>query len=283
MINRILQFTFRTFNPRFLLAAGLLLAGLLTQGLLTAGWADLLRKKEIPLQRSLNTLPHEFGPYTLLEEIKLSEGIVGSLGTENYISWIMRDKRKSPGSPGSAFRVHTVYYTGNQEAVSAAHVPEICYVAGGYKRVDLKETILELENPVIWTLREPGSAHPPAREISKIPIREFVYVLPQGADEGSVIYFFIYNGKLVDSRNDITLDFLNHNSKYRYYCKVEINPGSLLSTPGRGKQFKPGTFSRQKTHRLTAEFMQLFLPELQQCLPDIQEYINQRSENNDKF
>ena len=273
-MNNSSQFFQRLFNWQFGVAAALLVVGFISLNSIESGWAWLLTKKEIPLEKPLTSIPHELGPYKLVNDEKLPDKMVRSLGTENYLSWVLRDTRKAAGSPGAAIRLHVAYYTGNQEPVSAAHVPEICYVAGGYKAVDIRQNSLIAEDGKNTGGTDDAETTPATASGLEIPVREFVYMLPGLPETGSVLYFFIYNGRYVASRSEVTLSFMDRRTQYVYYCKVEVNPGSFASTPNGTQQFRPGTYTSEETHMLVSEFLVKFLPHLNECLPDSDKQID---------
>ncbi len=265
----------KAFNPTFVIAAGLLLAALFGLRFITSAWEWAFHKEPVPLQRKLDTLPREVGPYRLQRSERLPESVERQLGTENYINFLYRDTRLDADEPGGMINLHAVYYTGNQEPVSAAHVPEICYAGSGFDRVDVRQENLEIpfqglqelsDGSVKARLWNGGSIRLPGAEV---PVREFEFMAPGARESGTVLYFFFYNGRYVASRSDITFQFLDRSSSKVYYCKVEISPGVMRpDSGGRGNEFRPISGNPENTRELAAEFMSWILPEIKACLPD---------------
>ncbi len=267
----------KAFSGPALTAMAVLLLALFGLRFLTSGWEWAFMKKAVPLRRPLTSIPERFGAYELINSERMTPAVERTLGTREYISHLYRDTRLGPGEEGSAIRVHVVYYTGNQEPVSAAHVPEICYVASGNTTVDMRHLDLEIpfpreqatEDNVIVLKTHDGTPVrlPPNRSI---PIREFEYLAPGRTDTNSVIYFFIYNGKYIASRKDITLQFMDRASRTVYYCKIEVASGSLRQgqfSNYRG-EFIPDEGDVAGHRPRLASFLRWFLPEVAACLPD---------------
>lgn len=267
------------FSPSVIAICGALILGLAGLRLTTSAWEWAFDKKELPLRRQLDAIPHNMGPYKLINSFRLDEGIEERLSTDQYISWILRDTRRAEMEPGSAMRLHVVYYTGNQEPVSAAHVPEICFVGNGFNRVDVRK--LNLDVPFTQTAQtntegdlqvQPVKGPPVLIPSATIPVREFVYMQPESSESGSVLYFFIYNGQYQASRSGITFQFLDRSSRYTYYCKVEVLPGTWAPGNHRGEGgFKGGVEDRELSRELTTELLAYAMPEIMACLPNWRE------------
>ncbi len=265
----------KTFTPGFILTFGILLAGLVGLRGLTGAWEWALSKKPLPMRRSYEDMPLRVGPYEHIESQKMSKVMERRLSTDNYISAVYRNHDAELGTPGSGFSMHSVYYTGNEEPVSAAHVPEVCYVGGGYERKGLQVTDINLEIPNavpqgknqvhVQTVDEQTVTLPSLT----LPVRQFDFLTPGRKDSGSVFYFFIYNGDYVASRNKIGLQFLNRSSRYVYYAKIEVMPGRLVEIEDRDKpSFVGGIKNSEEAKTMAADFLAAMLPELVACFPD---------------
>ena len=69
-------------------------------------------------------------PYKVLEKSKIdNKDVLESLGTEDYLQWILEDTTVDVLSPVRNCSVFITYYTGNPDQVP--HVPEACYTGGG--------------------------------------------------------------------------------------------------------------------------------------------------------
>ncbi|MFW5996740.1 MAG: exosortase-associated EpsI family protein [Verrucomicrobiota bacterium] len=269
------------FSPKFLITIGLLLGALLLLRVVSNAWEWALTKKELPLRQSLERIPERFGPFELAHDEKMSEEAEKALNTNRYISRVYRDTRKDDSDPGSAIRIHAAYYSGGQEPVSAIHVPEICYPSQGIKSVgvDQSKTEIPFENPEpageddISVITHTGQkVRLPGKEI---PFRQFTYIPGDKDSTESVVYFFMYNGKFVGSRNEIALHYLDRSSQYAYYCKIEVVPGFIRRGNDNEYGFRPGVEDKEETRQLAAEFLAHFIPELQLCLPDWQQVLEE--------
>ncbi len=265
----------KTLSPGFMLAFGILLAGLVGLRGLTGAWEWALSKKPLPMRRSFEEMPVRVGAYEHIESKKMSQVMERRLSTDNYISAVYRNHDVELGDPGSGLSVHSVYYTGNEEPVSAAHVPEVCYVGGGYERKGLQVTDITLDIPDAVPAGD-GPVHVPTVDGQTVtlpgltvPVRQFDFLTPERKDSGSVFYFFIYNGSYVASRNKIGLQFLNRSSRYVYYAKIEVMPGRLVDIDDRDKPvFIGGIDDPEAAKKMAAEFLTTMLPELVACFPD---------------
>lgn len=268
--------TFRTtFSPGFLLVLGILLVSVLGMRALTGAWEWALTKKPLEMRRTYSEMPERIGPLEHIASQRMTPVMERRLSTDKYISAVYRDHSVPMGEPGSGFSLHSVYYTGNDEPVSAAHVPEVCYVGGGYERVGLEVVDLQLDIPGAET-REDGQVLVPTENASQVllpgltvPVRQFEFIPPGGNESGSVLYFFVYNGRYVSSRNRIGLQFMDRSSRYVYYSKIEVTPGRLVepdegSTPVFVSEVSDPQFARE----LASGFLSRILPELAACFPD---------------
>lgn len=188
-------------------------------GVFAIGWAPTLKmlemyltKEPIPLVRPLDTFPTDarMAPFTILEKIKLPEQMVETLGTKDYICWQWADNR--PNRPGtmlqSSLSFFVSYDTGKQDSVP--HVPDECYLGGGYLPVLSGTETLHLtglglpEDKLDVQLRGFHS--------DKMPARQVRYVM----------YVFNINNRWISSRTDARLT-LNWADKYFFRSKVELS------------------------------------------------------------
>ena len=195
-------------QPAFIVCAAILLTAAVAKEAVIRALGVQMVKEEIPLQHPLDEMdPAALMPYELKEKSRIqNRDIVESLGTDEYMQWILEDTEAGPGSPTRYCSLFITYYTGNPDMVP--HVPDECYVGGGNSRVGGEMVTLDI----------PGHD-----DVS------FQYVMFQRVDDNmmktekfSVQYFFHANGKYSGSRTDTRL-ILGSNwfSKYSYFCKVE--------------------------------------------------------------
>lgn len=265
----------KTFSPGFVLTLGILVAALVGLRGLTGAWEWALTKKPLPMRRAFSEMPKRVGPLEQVASHKMTATMERRLSTDNYISATYRDHSVPLETPGSGYSLHAVYYTGNEEPVSAAHVPEVCYVGGGYERKGLRVTEIALDIPdaaalegdkVVASTVDGMAVTLPGLEV---PVRQFEFLTPETQKPGSVIYFFIYNGKYEASRNKIGLQFLDRSSRYVYYAKIEVMPGRLVKAEDRDEPvFVGGIDDAERSRELAAAFLSRMLPELVACCPD---------------
>jgi hypothetical protein len=165
-------------------------------------------KEAIPLQHPFEDMdPAALAPFELKDKTRIqNRDVLESLGTEEYLQWILEDSEALPGSPTRYCSLFITYYTGNPDMVP--HVPDECYVGGGNSRTGSDMVTLDI----------PGKGSIPFQYVMFQSISEDGMTI----DNFSVQYFFHVNGKYSSSRTDTRL-ILGSNwfSKYSYFCKVE--------------------------------------------------------------
>jgi hypothetical protein len=195
-------------QPAFLVCAGLLLTAAIAKETVIRALGVHMVKEPIPLQHPLDEMdPTVLAPYELKERSRIqNRDVLESLGTEEYMQWILEDTEASPGSPTRYCSLFITYYTGNPDMVP--HVPDECYVGGGNARTGGEMVTLEV----------PGAGRIPFQNVMFQRTTENL----MKTDEFSVQYFFHANGKYSGSRTDTRL-ILGSNwfNKYSYFCKVE--------------------------------------------------------------
>jgi hypothetical protein len=166
-----------------------------------------LKKDPWPLKKSLDLLDEKgLAPYKVVSKSKIeSEDVVDSLGTKDYIQWVLEDPDVPADSPVRYCSLFITYY---ELPDRVPHVPEECYMGSGFQRLASDSVTLELGT-------------------QKIPVRYLVFT-SMGSDywqKGTkfpILYFFRANGSYVNSREDVRL-VLNENirGKHSYFSKVE--------------------------------------------------------------
>jgi hypothetical protein len=225
------------------------------------------KKERVELRRPLDVLPRMMGPWLQIsKDMPLPEEQEHSLGTKDYITrgyidtrliknfdlkkWDAKSddtRRREIGllrqeKPESFINLHMAYYTGMADTV--AHVPERCYVGGGYDPV----------NPQVMRL-DPLTGVPDRNPNIKIRYTEFVDRAQSQPTRQNVGYFFQVNGAYeCDSIGGVRVRLQSIREKYAYYCKVE-----MLTTVGDNAALAQHTMS---------DLMRYALPEIEKCLPD---------------
>lgn len=246
-------------RPGFVAAVVVLVAGVI--GLQSLIWAMglVLVKKPIPLQRDLEQMSGEFGPYTLVRRHdKLPKAQEEVLGTTNYISWIFHDTRVDKEAPGGLIRLHIPYYTGQIDSVP--HVPDRCFVAGGalpnlkeIKTAELASRGIRREGSSVTALTEAGTwVSLPADEVP-ITVVRFAHQ-DQPNQSYTVAYFFIANNDYVATPEGVRIKAFNPFDRYAYWAKVEVMPYGIADP--------------ERTREVVGDFLSYALPEVMMCLPD---------------
>jgi hypothetical protein len=191
-------------------------------GLKTAarGFGWFFRKEAVPLKQPLQFFDaRKLAPqYELNQRLtsgleRMTEDMLDSLGTHEYVQVYLTDPRKPAADPTQVALLFVTYYTGQPDMVP--HVPDECWLAGGYDKVS-EET---LPVPVA------GVGAPD----NKLPVRVLEFrarrqsqLSGQGADMATVAYFFHVNGGYATTRNGVRATMLNPRLRYAYYAKVEV-------------------------------------------------------------
>ncbi len=183
-------------------------------------------KELLPIKKSLDLLDEKsLAPYRVIAKEKIeNQEIIKSLGTTDYIQWILEDPDVPADSVVRKCILFITYY-GLPDRVP--HVPEECYTGSGYQRLASESVLFEVNNQ--------GSK-------VKIPARYLVFGginanYWQSGTKFSVLYFFKVNGDYANSRED-TRFILNKNisGKHSYFSKVEWK---FFNTSGFGGQVYP--------------------------------------------
>jgi hypothetical protein len=200
-------------QPAFLLCVAILAIAGSGMSIAVRSFGMYLKHEPLPLRKSLNLLDEEgltFYKVVSKEEIAYEE-VVKSLGTESYIQWILQDTREAADSRTRYCSLFITYYDLPDVVV---HVPEECYMGGGYQRLASDSLTLDCQSVA------------DNRKFS-VPARYLVFSDTDSDDwrsstKFSVLYLFNVNGDYANSREDTRM-ILNKNifGKYSYFCKVE--------------------------------------------------------------
>lgn len=225
----------------------------------------VLHKLPIPVQRPLVSLPETLGTWQLLrEDPPLSEELIEALGTRQYVSRYYFDTAGTTagGKPtnDSVVKLHVAYYTGMPDTVP--HVPERCFVAGGLIYRGKQATEIELQGSryredttgeiVAFSRLAGADVLLPKR---RFEATQFTFAAPDaGEAEANVVYFFVANGRLLATPDQVRLLGFNPRDRYSYYCKIEIG---LF-----------GIADKEQAVNRAASFLSAAMPEIMACLPD---------------
>lgn len=170
-------------------------------------------KAPFPLKKPLDFLDENgLAPYKVVsKDIIKSNEILKSLGTEDYVQWILED---TDAAVDSAVRKCLLFITYYELPDQVPHVPEECYIGGGFQRLASDSVTFEINKDGVK---------------QKTPGRYLVFESTgsnywANSVKFSVLYLINVNGVYANSREDARW-VLNKNifSKYVYFCKVEWN------------------------------------------------------------
>jgi hypothetical protein len=194
-------------QPAFLICAVILAIAGGGMSVAIKSFGIYLKKDPWPLKKSLDLLDEKgLAPYKVVSKSKIqSEDVVDSLGTEDYIQWVLEDL-DAPAN--SAVRYCSLFITYYELPDRVPHVPEECYMGSGYQRLASDSVTFEM-----------GTRKIPARYLVFTGIGSDYW---KKSTKFSILYFFRANGDYVNSREDVRL-VLNENirGKHSYFSKVE--------------------------------------------------------------
>jgi hypothetical protein len=182
-------------------------------------WFEVyFRKSPVPLKRSLAG----FDRNALLPEFELhprptrtiGEDELQTLGTHEYVTIRMVDRLKSDDDRTQVAEVFITYYTGQPDMVP--HVPDECYLAGGFERVGVPYTER-------FKVRGAGA------DDNEIPVRVIKFRGRRGEigessedRDFAIFYFFRANDQYATTRNEVRLLLSDPFDRFAYYSKIEI-------------------------------------------------------------
>ncbi|HBS30021.1 MAG TPA: hypothetical protein DEB06_11380 [Phycisphaerales bacterium] len=236
-----------------------------------------LRKQPIEARDGLkfHTLPSSFPtdrPRWVQEgadEIMSAEGIE-TLGTSNYVSRWYRKEDGTPGERAERVQLHCAYYTGMIDTVP--HVPERCIVGGGMEIAGPTRAVrVPLDLSRLVPDPDQRADDPRGRILMGRSVQSLSRVrLPRGIENLEMMitpfrdrrsermiyagYFFIANGGVVGSANDVRLLAFRLEDDYAYYAKVQFMSVSADSAEALAKT--------------AAEVLDDLLPDIMRRVPD---------------
>jgi len=195
-------------QPAFLICALVLAVAAAGMSVATKKLGLYLKKEPLPLKKSLEMLDEsELAPYEVVARHTIeNEDVLKSLGTEDYIQWVLEDPREPIDSAVRRVLVFITYYA---QPDRVPHVPEECYTGSGYQRLAASGVNLTA-----------GPRTVPARYLLFDRTSGEISAAPQ---QFPVIYLFCVNGEYAGSRDEARIA-LNKNifSRHSYFCKVEL-------------------------------------------------------------
>src|SRR4030042_2567134 len=148
-----------------------------------------LKKEPVPLKKSFDLLDEKaLVPYHVESNNKFkieNEEVIEALGTNDYIQWILEDTDAEVNSPVKNCLLFITYYDCPDRI---PHVPEECYVGGGFQRLASDSVTLKIKNDTGFERKIPGKylvfGSPRAtlwRNAEKFPVLYFLRVNQENA------------------------------------------------------------------------------------------------------
>ncbi len=207
------------FQPAFMICVIILFISAAGMSLAIESFGMYLQKEPLPLKKSLELLDQNgLGHYKIVAKDKIeNKDIIKSLGTEDYIQWVLEDPDVPPDSPVSQCLLFITYYSLPDRV---PHVPEECYTGSGYQKLSSETLPLELQTD--GTQNSDGIL---SRQEIMVKYLTFGAASSEQWWNGSnfsVLYVFNVNGQYTNSREETRI-VLNKNifNKYSYFSKVE--------------------------------------------------------------
>jgi hypothetical protein len=195
-------------QPAFLICTAVLALAGVGMSLATQRLGLYLKTEPLPLKKPLEAMEEgKLSPYKVTAKIPIeNQDIRRSLGTDDYLQWVLEDPREPVQSPVRKLLLFITYY---RRPDRVPHVPEECYTGGGYQRL--------ATNAVVFRV---GASEIPGRYLLfEKTARDISSVMPQFP----VLYLFRVNGEYAGSRDEARMA-LNKNvfGKHSYFCKIEL-------------------------------------------------------------
>jgi len=185
----------------------------------------LFRKAAAPLRKPLKHFDRDaLHPYRVRRSVLLQPEEEESLGTTQYINWVLEDTSQGESETVLRWaRLFVSYYTDSPDQVP--HVPEACYLGAGFSPAGGGTESFEM--PEMAALGYDTT----------VPYRALTFTKPADVGERSetVVYTFGVNNVIRADRNGVRQAMSNLTDKYAYFCKVEVAFGlsSQYSDPER--------------------------------------------------
>lgn len=228
-------------SGRYYVCLGLLAATALGTHL-GASWLEAyFEKLPLPLKAPLYRMEAAaLAPYVLApaQSPPLSDELVESLGTKEYLDWQLVDPRLQPDDPAYHVRLFITYYTGQPDMVP--HEPRECMQAAGWRLVTEDRFELDL-------VRDGLPCNIPVAILGFEPAG-----VSEDAPRMHVMYFFSANGQYVTTRTGVRRAVAGLWDKYAYYAKLEV-----AFTDASRTRFADAETSRAALRRLAPHLMEV--------------------------
>jgi hypothetical protein len=210
-------------QPAFWICAAVLASAAVGMSLATQRLGLYLTKEPVPLKKPLDAIAaEELLPYKIADRPAIENGdVLKSLGTQDYIQWVLEDPREPVQSPVRKLLLFVTYY---RRPDRVPHVPEECYTGGGYQQLATHAVTFRIG---------------PAAAPRPIPGRYLLFEKTTAAASPAVpqfpvLYLFRVNSEYAGSRDEARIA-LNKNlfGRHSYFCKIELvfNQATVAPTP----------------------------------------------------
>lgn len=208
-----------------------------------------------PGGRQVAAVPRELSGWVQVgSDVLLKKDAQETLGTGNYVSRLFRQKDGEDASRPHVVDLHMAYYTDEIDPVP--HVPERCFVGGGWQQAkDLGVIDIPMETRgwvpdestrgqdyagqqgVIYTVRlpnrwsdSPGSRVRLPRDVGpERPLAMKASEFVNGEQRIFAGYFFIANGGAAARASDVRALAFDRRNKYAFYLKVQVTSTTVSS------------------------------------------------------
>lgn len=260
-------------------------AAIVILGVAAIGLAASIRSFDLYLQKlpiypqsgmQFHNLPAELETWTRLgEDQVMSAEAADELGTTNYLSRQYVQTDAPPGEEPHRILLHCAYYTGMLDTVP--HVPERCLVGNGwdiagrsklvpvdlsfedergYPRIVPDPDIDAEEHGTIYTMRSPITRTrvrmPRNLENLSLNVTRFRNEARDAYMHAG--YFFLANGGVVATADDVRLLAFKLNDDYAYYAKIQFTSLTVDSAEELGE--------------VAGDLLDELMPEIMRCVPD---------------
>jgi len=199
-------------QPAFLICAGILAVSGIGLSALEAGLGVYFKKEPLPLRHPLDRMDESaLAPFRIVSRLRIEDpDIIKSLGTSDYVQWVLEDTKADKADPARSVLAFITYYDLPDRV---PHVPEECYLGGGFQCLATDQVMLTSDGPE-------GSR--------KWLARYLVFGSNQagplaGGGHVPVLYLFRVNGRYAAGRDEVRIA-LNRNllGRHSYFSKVEL-------------------------------------------------------------
>ncbi len=266
----------RVFTPSVVVAIAVLVCSSAVFGVVKRALQAHLIKEAIypPESRQVSAVPAETASWIREgADRREAEIVEGVLGTTNYLNRLYVKKSTRGTDKPEYLDLHLAYYTGMIDTVP--HVPERCMVGGGWSIVGATEDVrLNLDNMIrmadtdvpdafgavtLARITTPGGSMSGARVrlpdgLDRLDLRVTPFSSGDGRNKLFAGYFFVANGGIATTAEQVRLLAFDLRSKYAYYLKVQVS-SPIVTTP-------------QELGDMAEDLLTELLPEIMLCVPD---------------